>query len=183
MALLAPLAGCGTGPTDVLSEVGAVGVGGAVGAATGNAGLGLAAGVGASIAFDEGYAFAERRFYQSKQDSIAVVAGETPPGERAAWTFKGPFDLGTSRGRLEVVRRFGEIAPCKEVVYTVEPLPPERQERAGTYKGGGPVTPVALDAPLPEEAGVFVTTVCRNPDGAWRWAQSRPSTARWGAIQ
>lgn len=179
----AALAGCGTGSTDSLSEVGAIGVGGAVGAATGNAVLGIAAGLGASIALDEAHDAAERQFYRSQQDAIAAAAGDAAVGGVVAWTHRAPLDLSASRGRVEVVRDFGQIAPCREFIYTFEPLPAERVENAGTYKGGGPVTPVDLRSDLPEEAEVLVATACRNSQGEWLWAQSRPTTTRWGGLQ
>lgn len=177
------LSGCSSGSTDVLSEVGAVGLGGAVGAATGSPVVGVVTGIGASLALDEGYNYAERRFYESKQGAIAAVAGRTSTGNVAAWTHRGPLDITASRGRLEVIRRFGQIATCKEFVYTFEPLSPERLENAGTYDGGGPVVPVNLKHRPPAEAEVLVATACRQPDGAWRWAESRPSTGRWGGLQ
>lgn len=180
---LPALTGCSSGATDTIGEVGAIGVGGAVGAATGSAVLGIVAGLGTTVAIDEGHNFAERRFYRSKQDSIAEAAGSTAVGDVATWTHRAPLDVSASRGRLEVVRSFGQIASCKEFVYTSEPLPAERLENAGTYKGGGPVAPVDLDAELPAETEILVATACRNGDGAWQWAQSRPSTATWGGLQ
>ena len=180
---LAPLTGCSSGSTDLISEVGAVGLGGAVGAATGNPAIGVVVGIGASLALDEGYNFAERSFYESKQSAIAGVAGRTPTGQVAAWTHRGPLDITASRGRLEVIRHFGEMIPCKEFIYTFEALPPERLEKAGTYEGGGPVKPVNLETPLPAEADVLIATACQQGGGVWRWAQSRPSTARWGGLQ
>ena len=180
---LGALTGCSSGSADLISEVGAVGLGGAVGAATGNPAIGIVAGVGASLALDEGYNFAERSFYESKQGAIAGVAGRTAAGQVAPWTHRGPLDISASRGRLEVVRRFGETIPCKEFIYTFEPLPSERLAKAGTAEGGGPVTPVNLETPLPADAEVLVATACRHPGGVWRWAQSRPSTARWGGLQ
>ena len=180
---LAPITGCSSGSTDLISEVGAVGLGGAVGAATGNPAIGVVAGIGTSLALDQGYNFAERSFYESKQGSIAGVAGRTSTGQVATWTHRGPLDITASRGRLEVIRRFGEMIPCKEFIYTFEPLPPERLEKAGTYEGGNPVKPVDLETPLPAEADVLVATACRHAGGVWRWAQSRPSTARWGGLQ
>ena len=180
---LAPLTGCSSGSTDLISEVGAVGLGGAAGAATGNPAIGVVVGIGASLALDEGYNFAERSLYESKQGSIAGVARRTPTGQVAAWTHRGPLDITASRGRLEVIRRFGETIPCKEFIYTFEPLPPERLKKAGTYEGGGPVKPVNLETPLPAEAEVLVATACRHGGGVWRWAQSRPSTTRWGGLQ
>lgn len=177
------LAGCSSGSTDVLSEVGAVGVGGAVGTATGSPVIGILAGLGTSFALDEGYNFVERSFYESKQGAIASTAGRTPTGQVAAWTHRGPLDATASRGRLEVVRRFGQMIACKEFIYTAEPLPAERLEKAGTFEGGGPVAPVDLKTPVPAQAEVLVATACETPDGLWRWAQSRPSTARWGGLQ
>jgi hypothetical protein len=179
--MLLMLTGCGGTTTELASDVGALGVGGAVGAATGNPAIGLVAGLGTQLALDEGYLYAERRFYGSKQERIAAAGGRAAVGEVVPWTFEGPLDLGDSRGRVEAVREFGRHMRCKEIIFTVEPLPrdPDARDR---QSGPNEVSPVDPADPLPATTEVFTTTICRTPDG-WAWAASQPSTARWGALQ
>ena len=172
------LSGCG-GPSE---DLGALGVGGVVGAATGNPAIGIAAGVGTRFALQEAFLYSERSFYGSMQDSIAAAGGDTAIGEVAAWTFEGPLDLGDSRGRVETVRTFGRRLRCKEIIFTVEPLPELPEDEADPGTRSRPVPPVDPTSPLPPNAEVFTTSICRTPDG-WSWAQARPSTTRWGGLQ
>lgn len=179
--LLLMLTACGSTTVELASDVGAVGVGGAVGAATGNPAIGLVAGLGAQLALDEGYLYAERRFYGSKQERIAAAGGRAGVGEVVPWTYDGPLDLGDSRGRVETVRRFGRHIDCKEIIFTVEPVPEAR--RAGDRQARrNAVPPVDPTSALPPSTDVFTTTLCRTPDG-WAWAAGQPSTARWGGLQ
>lgn len=174
------LGGCTSTTQDTLSDAGGLGIGGAVGAATGNPVLAVVAGLGATVALDEGYRYGERRFYGDFQREIARAGGRAAIGTVAAWTYEGPLDIGDARGRVEPVRRFGETLRCRLIIYTLEPLAqPPAADEGRTSRA---VTPVDTETPLPDEAEVYTTTICRTPDG-WRWAQSRPSTSRWGGIQ
>lgn len=170
-----------TGTTEgTVSDASALGVGGVVGAATGNPLLGVAAGLGARYGLDEAYRYGERRFYGNAQDEIAHAGGRADIGEVVPWTYEGPLDIGDARGRVEAVRGFGTSLRCRLIIFTVEPL--GRPPLAGGEGRSRPVEPVDTASDLPDGTNVFTTTICRTPDG-WEWAESRPSTARWGGLQ
>jgi hypothetical protein len=57
-------------------------------------------------------------------------------------------------GTVEVARTFGQAIACKDVIFAVE-----------------------------GDHGVYTTTVCRNDEGAWTWAEAEPSIHRWGYLQ
>lgn len=177
------LAGCGSTAEGITSDIGALGVGTAVGAATGNPVIGLAAGVGVRIAAEEGYNYAERAYYGSLQGAVAAAGGMAEPGDVVYWDFDNFLELGPAGGRIEVVREFGEVLRCKEVIFTFEP-------GFGDLEVDG--IPVATDRPppsalasvdeLPLDTEIFTTTICDTPRG-WAWAAPRPSTDLWGGLQ
>jgi len=183
------LAGCGAASQDLAADLGALGVGTAVGAATGNPAIGIAAGIGARVAADEGYRYGERRYYRRVQSAIAGAGGAAEPGELVYWAVDGLLGIGSSRGRIEVVRAFGGRLRCKELVFTVEPATDDAPSEARAERGGGPETDPDGPAPsqqpaepLPEGSEVLTTTICEGPEG-WAWAGARPSTTRWGGLQ
>ncbi|MEQ8965675.1 MAG: hypothetical protein RID91_07610 [Azospirillaceae bacterium] len=199
-AALLLLAGCGGTSRDIAADVGALGVGTAVGAATGNPAIGIAAGIGARIAADEGYKYGERRYFGAVQAAIATAAGAAEPGAIVPWSVEGIAGIGDRSGRIEVVRVFGERLTCKELIFTVEP-PPERSDESDepgeavepgpdtdtdVEVGAEPQPPLATEADLagvlPEGTEVLTTTICEAPDG-WAWAGTRPKTSRWGGLQ
>jgi len=175
------LGGC-TGTTEgTVSDAGALGVGGVVGAATGNPLLGVVAGLGTRYGLDEAYRYGERRFYGDAQEQIARAGGRADIGAVVPWTYEGPLDIGDARGRVEAVRGFGQSLRCRLIIFTLEPLG-RAPYAAGEDGRARPVEPVDTGSDLPEGAEVLTTTICRTPDG-WQWAESRPSTARWGGLQ
>ncbi|HEY9010144.1 MAG TPA: hypothetical protein VIN06_03925 [Devosia sp.] len=157
MALLAAaLAGC--------SSIG--GIAGAVaGTATGtfssNPAVGLAVGVSVKAGTDATMRRVFRGMQADEQARIAEVAGNLDPGARQPWKVHHLFSFGDEAGDLQVLGGIDNaLTSCKEVLFSVNS---GRKE-----------------APSAEW---FITPVCRQSDGHWRWAASEPATGRWGTLQ
>ncbi len=184
-ALASCLAGCTGATRDLGTDAGALGVGTAVGAATGNPVIGLAAGVGVRLAADEAYKYGERQYYGGLQSTIAAAGGAAEAGELVAWRFDGPLGIADTGGRVEVVRAFGTHLRCKELIYSVEPRPDDDTgDGDGKPEGHAPAPTRNTDLTegMPPGSEVLTATICRGADG-WAWAGSRPSTGRWGGLQ
>jgi hypothetical protein len=148
-----PLLGCAAVGPAVTSLTTA-GVAGSVGAATGSAVAGIAAGVAVSYGIDQGVKYAEREIQNNVQSAIATTSGPLDVGQSAPWQVPQKLPFGGRSGTVEVARSFGDAIPCKDVVFTVE-----------------------------GDHGVYTTTVCRNDEGNWMWAEGEPSIHRWGYLQ
>ncbi|HEY3917265.1 MAG TPA: hypothetical protein VGL83_05710 [Stellaceae bacterium] len=122
--------------------------------ATGSALIGTAAGIGAGIGIDAGIKYVERRIHRNAQDAVAVAAGPLKVGQSVRWHIDHWLPLTEKHGTVEVARSFGSAIPCKDVVFTVD-----------------------------DDDNLYVTTVCEDKRGTWRWALAEPTTDRWGSLQ
>lgn len=159
MALAATLglAACSSSGTAVDEAIGAAstaGIASGVTSATGSALIGTAAGIGAGIGLDAGIKYAERRVHRNAQDAVAAAAGPLNVGQSSRWTIDHWLPLTGRHGTVEVARSFGAAIPCKDVVFTVD-----------------------------HDDNLYVTTVCRDKKGNWRWALAEPTVDRWGSLQ
>lgn len=157
--LIAALAvsGCSSSGSAVGSAISAAStaaVASGVTRATGSAVVGAAAGLGAGIGLDAGIKYAERRIHRNAQDAVALAAGPVAVGQSARWSINHWLPLTDRHGTVEVARRFGSAIPCKDVVFTVD-----------------------------DDDNLYVTTVCADKRGVWRWALAEPTTDRWGSLQ
>jgi hypothetical protein len=148
-----PLAGCAAIGPAVTSLTTA-GVAGTVGSTTGSAAAGIAAGFAVSYGIDQGVKYAEREIQDNVQTAVATTSGPLEIGQSASWQVPEKLPFSGRSGTVEVAREFGAAIPCKDVVFTVE-----------------------------GDHGVYTTTVCRNDEGNWMWAESEPSIHRWGYLQ
>jgi hypothetical protein len=153
-----PLIGCAAaGPA--ITGLATAGVAGTVGSATGSALAGVAAGVAVAYGVEQGVKYAERTVQDNVQSVIATTAGPLDVGQSAPWKvpdepMKNKLPFSGRSGNVEVARTFGQAIACKDVIFTVE-----------------------------GDHGVYTTTVCRNDEGAWTWAEAEPSVHRWGYLQ
>jgi hypothetical protein len=134
--------------------VATAGIAAAVGSATGNPVIGLFAGLAAAYGVDQGVKYGERRIAETVQDAVANTAGPLDIGKSAEWKVESDVPLLSRSGTAQVARSFGEAIPCKDVVFT-----------AG------------------DDPDLYVTTICQNKAGAWRWAVAEPTVHRWGSLQ
>lgn len=149
------LGGCTSFAGDTVGTSASLGVGAAVGAATANPLIGLAAGLATTFAIDAGVKYAERELTLDRHNAIAERAGEAPLEEWHSWAMISRFPgvIADASGRLLVTRVIGD-PPCREIVYTDDVEEPE----------------------------FYVATICQNHEGKWRWAVSEPATRRWGFL-
>jgi hypothetical protein len=110
--------------------------------------------VGTAAGIGAGIKYAERRIHRNAQDAVAIAAGPLGIGQSAHWNIDGWLPLTDRHGAVEVARSFGKAIPCKDVVFTVD-----------------------------EDDNFYVTTICADKQGTWRWALAEPTVDRWGALQ
>lgn len=151
------VSGCsstGTAVGSAISAASTAGVASGVTHATGSALVGTAAGIGAGIGLDAGIKYVERRIHHTAQDAVAHAAGPLAVGQSARWNIDQWLPLTDRHGTVEIARSFGSAIPCKDAVFTVD-----------------------------DDDNLYVTTVCRDKRGIWRWALAEPTTDRWGSLQ
>lgn len=164
-ALLAPLlvttlialsacSSTGSAVDSAVSAASTAGIAAGVAKATGNALIGTAAGIGAGIGIDAGIKYAEREVHRNAQDAVAQAAGPLAVGQSARWNIDHWLPLTEKHGTVEITRSFGRAIPCKDVVFTVD-----------------------------DDDNLYVTTVCKDKKGIWRWALAEPTVDRWGSLQ
>jgi hypothetical protein len=157
VAMMLGLTGCGSSGAAVdsaVSSASTAGIAAGITRATGSALVGTAAGIGAGIGIDVGIKYAEREIHRNAQDALAVAAGPLGIGQSARWNIDGWLPLTDRHGTVEVARSFGKAIPCKDVVFTVD-----------------------------DDSNLYITTVCADKQGIWRWALAEPTVDRWGALQ
>jgi hypothetical protein len=157
LAVMLGLAGCsstGSAIDSAISSASTAGIAAGITSATGSALVGTAAGIGAGIGLDAGIKYAERRIHRGAQDAVAIAAGPLAVGQSARWNIDGWLPLTDRHGTVEIARSFGKAIPCKDVVFTVD-----------------------------EDDDLYVTTICADKKGTWRWALAEPTVDRWGALQ
>jgi hypothetical protein len=151
---LAACSSAGSAIDSAVSSASTAGIAAGITSATGSALVGTAAGIGAGIGLDAGFKYAERRIHRNAQDAVAVAAAPLGVGQSARWNIDGWLPLTDRHGTVEVARSFGKAIPCKDVVFTVD-----------------------------DDDDFYVTTICANKKGVWRWALAEPTVDRWGALQ
>lgn len=151
---LAACSSAGSAIDSAVSSASTAGIAAGITSATGSALVGTAAGIGAGIGLDAGFKYAERRIRRNAQDAVAVAAGPLGVGQSARWNIDGWLPLTDRHGTVEIARRFGRAIPCKDVVFTVD-----------------------------DENDLYVTTICADKKGTWRWALAEPTVDRWGTLQ
>jgi len=157
LALALGLTACsssGSAIDSAISSASTAGIAAGVASATGSALVGTAAGIGAGIGIDAGIKYAERRIHRNAQDAVALAAGPLAVGQSARWNIDGWLPLDERHGTVEIARRFGKAIPCKDVVFTVD-----------------------------DDDDLYVTTICADKKGIWRWALAEPTVDRWGTLQ
>ena len=157
LAVMLGLAACsstGSAIDSAISSASTAGIAAGITSATGSALVGTAAGIGAGIGLDAGIKYAERRIHRGGQDAIAIAAGPLAVGQSARWNIDGWLPLDDRHGTVEIARRFGKAIPCKDVVFTVD-----------------------------DDDDLYVTTICADKKGTWRWALAEPAVDRWGTLQ
>ncbi|HLI20045.1 MAG TPA: hypothetical protein VKV32_02935 [Stellaceae bacterium] len=156
-AALLALSACsssGSAVDSAVSTATTAGIAAGVAKATGNALVGTAAGIGAGIGIDAGIKYAERDIHRNAQDAIARAAGPLVVGQSARWNIPQFLPLWDKDGTVEIARSFGKAIPCKDAVFTVD-----------------------------GDDNLYVTTVCQDKKGLWRWALAEPTVDRWGSLQ
>lgn len=157
LLMMAGLSGCTNSASGVDAALGAgvaAGVGSGVASATGSALVGAAAGIGAGVGLDVGIKYAARRIHRNVQDAVAQAAGPLGVGQSARWNVNHWLPLTRKHGTVEAARFFGAAIPCKDVVFTID-----------------------------DDDSLYVTTVCQDKRGNWRWALAEPTVDRWGSLQ
>ena len=144
----------GSGFNSAFTSAGTAGIAAGITSATGSALVGTAAGFGAGIGLDAGIKYGERRIQRNAQDAVAIAAGPLVVGQSARWNVDAWLPLTERHGAVEIARSFGKTIPCKDVVFTVD-----------------------------DDDNLYVTTICADKKGAWRWALAEPTVDRWGLLQ
>jgi hypothetical protein len=151
------VSGCsstGTAIDSAISSASTAGIASGITSATGSAIVGTAAGIGAGIGLDAGIKYIERRIHRNAQDAVAVAAGPLAVGQAARWYIDQWLPLTDRHGTVEVARSFGSAIHCKDVVFTVD-----------------------------DDDDLYVTTICADKKGLWRWALAEPTVDRRGSLQ
>jgi len=154
--LASSVAGCGSvgGWTGAIAGI-------ATGTFSSNPAVGLAVGVTVKAATDAEMKRLFRGMQSEEQDRIAETAGALEVGDRQQWQVHHPFHYADHGGEVQVLATIDNaLAVCKEVLFSVV--------------GGD------SDSPTREW---FVTQICQQSDGRWRWAAAEPAIGRWGALQ
>jgi hypothetical protein len=157
LAVMLGLAACtstGSGINSAISSASTAGIASGITSATGSALVGTMAGIGAGIGIDAGIKYAERRIHRNAQDAVAIAAGPLDVGQSARWNVDTWLPLTDRHGTVEIARRFGRAIPCKDIVFTVD-----------------------------DDDNFYVTTICADKKGTWRWALAEPTVDRWGLLQ
>ncbi len=182
------LASACAGVGDFAPEAVGLGAGAGAGVLTANPLIGVAVAIVTRFAAAEAVGYVEGQQQARVQQAIAATGGAASVNDIVTWaTAEDPwFDamFGRVGGRLEVVREFGNLIVCRELLYALaEPLGGVE----GVFETArqdvlpeAPSTPSPLDqsgAPWPEGANgrVLAAVICNGGHG-WRWAVSRPAT-------
>jgi uncharacterized protein YceK len=155
------LSGCNSVLTATTTDVAGIAGAGAASAVTKSPAAAAGIGLGIAAGANAGLQYVERNVHTAEQDRIAQAAGDLPPGIVGHWdvSHKLPIE-NNEHGDLVVTRLIGSSDfNCKEIVFSVDTVAKERQNRA-----------------------FYTATICQ--DGTvWKWASAEPATARWGSLQ
>jgi len=158
--LVLSLTGCDVAQNSA-GPIGGTAVGLGVAGVTANPFVAYAAGVGAEAAIQSLQNYLGRRLHAGEQDNIATAVAKLAPGQSAPWRIHYIFGIDSEHGDVTVLKTIATpLTTCKNVAFTVI---------AGNKPDVG--------------RGLYITSVCRESDGAWRWAEAEPATARWGFLQ
>ena len=165
LALLMPLAGCGSVLTESTSDAARLAGARHAGAVSKAAPVGAAIGLGVQSLARFGLRYAERAVHRAEQNRIAAAAGALPDGGAGVWSVSHDIPIESDQhGELVVTRMFAARPDgaggftCKEIVFSVD---------HGTAK-----------AP---SRGFYTATVCLDGDH-WKWASAEPAVERWGNV-
>lgn len=145
-------------------------IGGLTGAAAGvaagtfssNPAVGVGVGIAVQAATDEVINRVLRDMQSGEQNNIASLAGSLPIGQTESWAVHHTIPFHNEEGTLQVVRDIDTpLAHCREIAFMVYDKAMAKQGRAQW----------------------FITPVCQEGDGAWRWAAAEPAVERWGNLQ
>ena len=161
------LTGACAGVADVAPEAAGLGAGAGAGVLTANPLVGVAVAIATRFAAAEAVGYVEGEQQTRVQHAIAASGGAAATNQVVTWaTEENPwFDamFGRVGGQLEVVRDFGSLIICRELLYTV----------AASSNDVRVAWPEAAIGP------VLAAVICNGGQG-WRWAVSRPATeATW----
>jgi surface antigen len=159
--LLASLASCGTQADSSAGPVGGAAVGLGVAGITADPFIAYAAGIGAQAAITALQKHLSRKLHEGEQDNIAAAVARLQPGQFAAWKIDYAIPIEAEHGDVTVIQVIrSPLTTCKQVAFTV----------------------IAGHKPNAARA-IYVTSACAQSDGAWKWAEAEPATARWGFLQ
>ena len=118
------LPGC-AGFSDVAPEAAGLGVGASAGILTANPVVGVVAAMVTRLATAEAIDWVEAKQRLRVQQAIAAAGGEAPLDVVTPWETRPDASLdtfyGTLNGHLQVIRSFGGLIACREVLYTIAP--------------------------------------------------------------
>ncbi|MBK8210565.1 MAG: hypothetical protein IPK78_11965 [Rhodospirillales bacterium] len=181
------LGGC-AGAGDFAPEAAGLGAGAGAGVLTANPLVGVAVAMAVRLATAEALGYVEGEQQLRVQHAIAAAGGAAALNEVVPWTTEpdAPFDaiFGMLEGHLEVVRDFGGLIACRELLYTaakrrggVEGTLDTVESDVEDIAAPPPAqTPTKRDTSWPEAAKdpVLAAVICNGGHG-WRWAVSRPA--------
>jgi hypothetical protein len=142
----------------------------------------------ARLATAEALGYVEGEQQLRVQHAIAAAGGAAASNEVVPWTTEpdAAFDaiFGTIEGHLEVVRDFGGLIACRELLYTAAKRRGGAEGTLDTVESdvedfAAPTPAPTLtppNSPWPEAAKnpVLAAVICNGGQG-WRWAVSRPA--------
>ena len=118
------LPGC-AGFGDVAPEAAGLGVGASAGILTANPVVGVVAAMVTRLATAEAIDWVETKQRVRVQQAIAAAGGEAPVDAVVPWQTPPDSSLdmfyGTIEGHLQVIRAFGGLISCRELLYTIAP--------------------------------------------------------------
>jgi hypothetical protein len=180
------------GVGDFAPEAAGLGAGAGAGVLTANPLVGVAVAIVTRFAAAEAVGYVEGEQQRRVQHAIAASGGAASTNQVVPWaTQEDPWldaMFGRVQGQLEVVREFGSLIICRELLYTVADPRGGVEGTFDTVKQD--VAPAASPTPAssnqvsvawPEAATghVLAAVICNGGQG-WRWAVSRPATqAAW----
>lgn len=161
--LVAILAGCSsTTAENSAGPASGVIVGLGVSGVTADPLIAYAAGVGAEAAVEALQKTLTRRVHHGEQQNISDVVATLQPGQSAPWkiSYRLPFLL-NEHGDVTVTQILHTpFTTCRQAAFSI------------------------IAGQKPEAArAIYVTSMCQDSSGVWRWAEAEPATARWGFLQ
>ncbi len=155
------LAGCDSSLQNEAGPASGAAVGLGVSGVTANPFIGYAAGIGTQAAITALQKYLARKLHQGEQDNIAATVATLKPGQSAPWQISYKIPIENEHGDVTVTKIItSPLTTCKQTAFTI-------------------VTSKKPNAPR----AIYITTICQQPAGNWKWAEAEPATARWGFLQ